>query len=287
MLMVQPDPALGEAPPFPGGSGGGGAGEGETEEAAAPATKGRAVCWDGCGRPSSVCVCDHLPSCPIPTATRVVVLHHPHELRRKLATLPVLSKCLHNLYLLPGRRLRLGSSPLLDSLYHSSPSPTKALFLFPSSDPSSPVADLGAWVAATPPADRRDPVLIVFDGTWREAKEMVAASLPFLSRFAVRVSLGCDEGKEGESIFESELLLRKEPFLGCVSTMEAVARALRVLEPDGAGADIEARLLAVLRAMVGFQAANLKPMKSRPRLQKKKEIKKKSYEEELERGINM
>ncbi|KAG1365449.1 DTW domain-containing protein 2 [Cocos nucifera] len=276
MLMVQPDQVLGEAPPFPGGSGG--AGEVETEEAAAPAAKRRAVCWDGCGRPSSVCVCDHLPPCPIPTATRVVVLHHPHELRRKLATLPLLSKCLHNLDLLPGRLLRLGSSPLLDSHYHSSPSPAKVLFLFPSSDPFSPATDLGAWAAETPPADRRDPVLIVFDGTWREAKEMVAASLPFLSRFAVRVSLGCDEGKEGESTFESDLVLRKEPFLGCVSTMEAVARALRVLERDGAGAEVEARLLAVLRAMVGFQAANLKPMKPRPRLQKKKEIKK------LERG---
>ncbi|XP_008786909.2 tRNA-uridine aminocarboxypropyltransferase 2 [Phoenix dactylifera] len=284
MLTIRPGQVLGEATPFP--EGGGGAGEGETEEAPAeaPATKGRAVCWDGCGRPSSVCVCDHLPPCPIPTATRVVVLHHPHELRRKLATLPLLSKCLHNLYLVPGRRLRLGSSPLLDSLYRSPSSPTEALFLFPSSDPASPAADLGAWAAETPPADRRNPVLIVFDGTWREAKEMVAASLPFLSQFAVRVSLGCDEGKEGESTFESDLVLRKEPFLGCVSTMEAVARALRVLEPDGAGAEVEARLLAVLRAMVGFQASNLKPMKPRPRLLKKKEIKKKSNEEQLERG---
>ncbi|CAL9083272.1 unnamed protein product [Musa textilis] len=225
----------------------------------------RAMCWNGCGRAASVCVCAHLPPQPLHTSTTVVVLHHPHELRRNpLATLPLLARCLRRCHALPGRRLRLGSHPLLDSLYHGhghrgdAPS---AVFLFPGG------GDLGllAAGAAGPPS-----VLVVFDGTWRQAKEMVAASLPFLERFATRASLGCCEpGVEGPSTFESELVLRKEPFKGCVSTMEAVARALGVMEPDGKGAAVEATLLSLLRAMVGFQARHLKPTKPRSRLRKK------------------
>ncbi|RWW49577.1 hypothetical protein BHE74_00044229 [Ensete ventricosum] len=112
-----------------------------------------------------------------------------------------------------------------------------AVFLFPGG------RDLGflAADAAGPPS-----VLLVFDGTWRQAKELVAASLPFLEQFATRVTLGgCEPGMEGPSTFESELVLRREPFKGCVSTMEAVARALRLLEPDGNGAEVEAALLSL------------------------------------------
>lgn len=73
-------------------------------------------------------------------------------------------------------------------------------------------------------------------------------------------------------MFDSELILRKEPFRGCVSTMEAAARALRFLEPNGP--EIESRLLNVLREMVKFQASHLKPMKPRPKLLKKGQPKK-------------
>ncbi|KAF7148282.1 hypothetical protein RHSIM_Rhsim03G0023900 [Rhododendron simsii] len=73
-------------------------------------------------------------------------------------------------------------------------------------------------------------VLIAFDGTWKLTKEM-------------------------------------EPFSGCMSTMEAIARALCVLDPHGV--EIEGRLVEVLRAMVRFQACYLKPLKPRPKLLKR------------------
>lgn len=109
-------------------------------------------------------------------------------------------------------------------------------------------------------------VLIVFDGTWKHAKEMVLSSLPFLSKFAVQVCLDFDAAVGGGTIFDSELILRKEPFGGCMSTMEAVARSLRVLEPNGI--DIESRIIEVLRAMVSFQAVFLKPLRPRTKLVK-------------------
>ncbi|KAI4991876.1 hypothetical protein ZWY2020_040262 [Hordeum vulgare] len=58
-------------------------------------------------------------------------------------------------------------------------------------------------------------------------------------------------------MFESELVVKKEPHKGCLSTMEAVARALRLLEPEGSGAQIEEPMIRVLRAMVAFQSDHL------------------------------
>lgn len=96
---------------------------------------------------------------------------------------------------------------------------------------------------------------------------MVRASEDFLSSFATRVCLGVDESVDGGTIYDSDLILRKEPFAGCVSTMESVARALRVLEPNGL--QIEERLIGILREMVRLQAGFLKPVKPRPKLLKK------------------
>ncbi|WVZ88041.1 hypothetical protein U9M48_034598 [Paspalum notatum var. saurae] len=168
------------------------------------------------------------PPSPLPTSTTVVVLHHPHALRRNpLSTLPLLVRCLSNLHLVPGRRLLPSSTPALlpPPPSHSGP----VLFLYP----SPAASDLAAWCRATPPAARASPTLLLLDGTWRQAKEMRAASAPFLASLgAVPVALPVDGGLDGDSMFESELVVKKEPRKGCLSTMEAVARALRMLEPD-------------------------------------------------------
>lgn len=123
-------------------------------------------------------------------------------------------------------------------------------------------------------------MLVVFDGTWKHAKEMVSASEAFLSKFAKRVCLDFDENVSGGSIYDSELILRKEPFGGCVSTMEAVARALRVIEPDGL--EIERKLIEVLRDMVRLQTSYLKPIKARPKLLKKNKQQNKKLNDESE-----
>lgn len=129
-----------------------------------------------------------------------------------------------------------------------------------------PFGEVNQVYSSLDDAGREGLVLIVFDGTWKHAKEMVAASRSFLSKFAVQVCLDFDSSTDGGTIFDSELILRKEPFAGCMSTMEAVARCLRVLEPDGA--DIESRIIEVLRAMVSFQASYLKPLRPRTMLVK-------------------
>lgn len=108
-------------------SAGGGAGGG---------CRRRRTCTAGCGRPINVCLCHTLPSAPVPTATQVVILHHPHERRHKLATVPVLAKCLRNCNIIVGRKLKYGQSELLDSLHdQASENPNlplgRAVYLFP------------------------------------------------------------------------------------------------------------------------------------------------------------
>lgn len=109
--------------------------------------------------------------------------------------------------------------------------------------------------------------LVVLDGTWEHAQEMVKASLPFLSSFVTQVCLPFDIHSDGHGMGESDLIIRKEPFGGCVSTMEAVARALAVLERHGH--ILETKLMDVLRKMVSLQASHFSSPKIRPKLKKK------------------
>ncbi|KAL4418806.1 hypothetical protein ABPG77_006775 [Micractinium sp. CCAP 211/92] len=66
-----------------------------------------------CERPSSVCLCATLPTAPLRLAGRVIILQHPHEQKKRLATVPVLQKCVDPgcLTVLPGRAYRPGHPP--------------------------------------------------------------------------------------------------------------------------------------------------------------------------------
>jgi DTW domain-containing protein YfiP len=289
-------------------------------------------------------------------ATRLLILQHPHETRHKLATVPILSRCIQPCHVIVGRRLHSNSSPLLESLATSAKIAAKsqqqrrrdvALLLFPGPD----AVNLGMWFASlqqqglcgimAPEAERGIPApaadvpqedeeqnqmppaltgpdepslgieasstgcrnlvrnqsvvtdvdrvshnsqqqasekswqapgtqitLIVLDGTWEHAKEMVKASFPYLSEFAIQVCLPYDANREGDGMGDSDFIMRKEPFGGCVSTMQAVAQALSILEEDGPR--IEETLMAVLRKMVLLQASYCYCPKIRPKLKKKK-----------------
>ncbi|CAM6111712.1 unnamed protein product [Calypogeia fissa] len=349
-----------------------------------------------CDRPSRVCLCAQLPPKPIQTATKVVILQHPHETRQKLATVPVVSRCLANVDVIVGRRLQHGTSRLLDSLSSSSfpstssssspspspcrplkpveenaapPSPSPSRILKPIEEsttpprppPSSPplkptdkdaealvdeagwrcrscgrkktvlflfptpsATELSSWVAQCVENDvvengkphggsRRNGgenfveqcgceeeevvgrdsgsqlglgfkgrsvcgidgesghlILLIVDGTWQHAREMVKASMPFLSEFVEQVCFPHDITREGWGLGDSSSIIRKEPFAGCVSTLEAIARALGMLEPDGVL--IEQTLLSVLRQMVYLQALHFAPLKPRPRLRKERPV---------------
>ncbi|KAG0569742.1 hypothetical protein KC19_6G113000 [Ceratodon purpureus] len=258
----------------------------------------RPIC-PGCARPVSVCLCDVIPSPRWNLQTRLLVLQHPHELKHKLATVPVLSRCIQPCHVVVGRRLHSSNWP-----FAASDDAGHTLLLFPGPD----ATELKLWYEEVTDRERVGAVeraedalprsmqalkvvrndsdqnednggggvikpkdiqitLVVVDGTWEHAQEMVKASLPFLSKFVTQVCLPFDVRSEGFGVGESDLIIRKEPYGGCVSTMEAVARSLAILEPDGHM--VESNLMDVLRKMVSLQALHFSSPKIRPKLKKR------------------
>lgn len=94
----------------------------------------------GCARPISVCLCDVLPSAPLHTHTQLLVLQHPHETKHKLATVPILARCLQQCHIVVGRRLHATSSLIIRSLTNGTAAQLggdatpKFLLLFPGPD---------------------------------------------------------------------------------------------------------------------------------------------------------
>ena len=183
----------------------------------------RIVC-ERCWRPKVVCYCRFVTE--LHTQTRVLILQHPRERDVPINTARIASLCL------PDARLMTGLA------WSQNAELARAL-----SDPSRPAALLypGASaidVEANPPAC---PItLVVVDGTWWQAKKLVAANpqIAALPRYAFRPHT------------PSNYRIRKEPKDDYVSTIEALAHVLGVLEKD------PARFQAMLdpfRAMVDAQ----------------------------------
>jgi DTW domain-containing protein len=162
----------------------------------------------------------------LPTRTRVVFLQHPRETRVAIGTARMAHLCL------PASSLHVGEhfAAHPDLAREISDPDRPAVLLFPAPDAPDILQD--------PPAG---PVtLVVVDGTWSQAKKMVNRSpqLAALPRYAFRPPRA------------SEYRIRREPREDFVSTIEALAHVLGVLEGDP---DRMAGLLAPFRAMVGFQ----------------------------------
>ena len=162
---------------------------------------GRSACLR-CRRPTSVCWCAHLPT--LPTTTRVVLLQHPRERRMAIGT----ARMAH--LSLPGvaapRRHRLRLRPRGDR----APRRGRRVLAVPRrrGDPAEAL-----------PRDR-PLTLIVVDGTWWQAQKLVKenprlAALPRVALSPTRLS---------------EYQIRRQPADFCVSTIEALAETLAVLE---------------------------------------------------------
>ncbi|XP_044492248.1 tRNA-uridine aminocarboxypropyltransferase 2 [Mangifera indica] len=227
-----------------------------------PPRQRRHMC-DNCERPIAVCLCHVIPIPPLTTTnTQLMIIHHPHESNHKLNTARLLTKSLRHVTTHLSRKL------LPSHVANQSPSLTTTIYLFPSSPGSPALSLLELKESIDLQGKNRNLLLIVFDATWKHAKEMVKASEGVLEGLgAIRVCLDVNEDLQGGSIYDDELVLRKEPYKGCVSTLEAVARCLKVVEDEGE--EIERVLIGVLKEMVRLQAGFLKPVRPRPKLSKK------------------
>ncbi len=168
-----------------------------------------------------LCVCALMPSPPLATRTRLVLIIHRFEERKPTNTGRLAAACLAASEVLVRGHAGEPSPPFI------APAGTRPLLLFP--------ADDAIALDQLPPSP--DPVtLIVPDGTWRQAQR-VRTRVPGLR------DVPCVVLPPGEP---SRYRLRHEPRGGGLATIEAIARAFELLE----GAHVRAALERVFHAMV-------------------------------------
>lgn len=177
----------------------------------------------GCGLPKDICLCEEVPR--FETQTRVVVVMHWRE------TLTTTNTGRFLLSALPNSELRLrGAVHARLELGDLDARPGKLLYLYPC---EGAVELTPEWAAATPGPF----TLIVPDGTWRQARKVWKREQEGLKN-AVAMALPPGE--------PSRYFLRRPPQEHCLSTLEATARALGVLE----GKNVEAGLLGFFEKLV-------------------------------------
>ena len=185
----------------------------------------RAVCRR-CRRPVKVCYCAALTT--ITTQTRVVILQHPRERDMPIGTARMASLCLPNSELHVGMQWGEGSA-----LAAALADPTRPpILLYPGP---------GARDILTQPP--RGPVtLVVIDGTWSQAKNLVRdnPALLALPRYAFTTPE------------PTRYRIRREPDAAYVSTIEALMHVLGVLEGEP---ERFRALLVPFAAMVDAQLA--------------------------------
>ena len=166
-----------------------------------------------CVRPISHCLCAHIPA--IPNRTRVLILQHPDEAKHPLNTARLAVLGLQDADLLVAEHF-----PQLDGLLASA---GPVFLLFPKShngDPETACDCPPEMVSDREP--EKGALLIVPDGTWRKARKIIYMNpiLNTLPRFSL---------PQGEP---SEYKVRKAREWAAVSTIEAVVRALSIIEPE-------------------------------------------------------
>jgi DTW domain-containing protein YfiP len=184
----------------------------------------RSVC-ERCRRPTVVCYCAFIPT--LPTRTKIVLLQHPRERRMGIGTA-------HMAHLaLPNSILSVAFDFTRDPTIHAiltEPSPSYVAVLFPGPEARD--------VATLPPGQPL--TLIVIDGTWSQARSLLRSN-PALAALP-RVAFAPQK--------PSDYRIRRQPAVLCVSTIEALAEVLTIVEPPGLSFE---RLLDPFQAMVKRQ----------------------------------
>ncbi|WP_042071713.1 tRNA-uridine aminocarboxypropyltransferase [Advenella mimigardefordensis] len=183
-----------------------------------------------CQRPASHCLCAYISR--IPNRTQVLVLQHSDEASHALNTARLAVMGLLNARLLVGEHF-----PQLDDIVASA---GRVLLLFPQRQASG--AQVDAVSTSSSSSSTGEPaasLLIVPDGTWRKARKIVGANpvLDTLPRLSLPPGM------------PSEYRIRKTNQPAAVSTIEAIARSLSLLEPEQSFD----RLLAPFRAQIAQQ----------------------------------
>jgi DTW domain-containing protein len=164
-----------------------------------------------CGRCrmlGTLCVCPLMPSPRLVTRTRLVLLIHRFEDRKPTNTGRLAAECLANSEVIVRGH---ASEPTAPFACHGGSTP---LLLFPH-EGATPLDERSPWIGSERPI-----TLIVPDGNWRQASKV-------RNRVAGLSHVACVSLPAGEP---SVYRLRAEAHEGGLSTLEAIARAMGLLE---------------------------------------------------------
>jgi tRNA-uridine aminocarboxypropyltransferase len=176
----------------------------------------------GCRLHATLCICALVPR--LRTRTRLVVLVHYREARKPSNTGQLAARCVaRGSVEIFGKRGQLLEAPVVGD-------DEVPLLLFPDDD-AVPISQHAA--------SEKPLALFVPDGNWHQASK-VRRRVPGLG------AIQCVTLPEAGP---TEYRLRAEPREGGLATLEAVARALGILEGD-AGPQTERAMLEVFRVMV-------------------------------------
>ena len=175
----------------------------------------------GCFRPLDRCFCHAIPQ--IENRTSVLLVQHHRERFHPFNTARIVNRALLNSELWVGDYQQLAEAQL--------PLMGRSGLLFPGA---------AAELLHEIPPDQLPKQLVVIDGTWQQAKSLLrqAPQLQRLPRYQLRPS---EPGR---------YRIRLEPTETSLSTLEATAAALKILEPSTDGID---QLLQAFDTMVEAQ----------------------------------
>jgi len=195
-----------------------------------PPIKDRGFCRQ-CRQPIFGCFCSQLK--PFDPQMTFVILIHPIEVKRRIATGRMSHLMLKGSYLIEGQDFTNNSKVnalIADQRY-------EPFVLYPGATSN----DLCKFVPSS-----KKPLIFVIDGTWATARKTMRQSLN-LHRLPRYCFLPTEP---------SRFRVRKQPAINCVSTIEAIYQSIEVLSPV-LGCSIEKReyagLLRVFDSMVEEQ----------------------------------
>lgn len=190
---------------------------------AQPAPSRRALCAV-CLRPARTCICAAVRPVHL-ERTQVLVLMHPEEAGHAKGTGRLLHLCLADSRLMVGDAF--AQDALASALFgpwcsRDERTPPRTALLYPQT-PERPadIVDVAAPAGGTAPDRLR---LVVLDATWRKSRQMLSAhpALQALPRLPLT------------QVPTSRYAIRKAHAAHQLSTLEATACALSLIEPNGA-----------------------------------------------------
>ena len=169
-----------------------------------PQEQFRTVCFE-CFKPGKLCICDRVTR--VENRTRILIIQHPDERNHPIGTARIAALALAN------SELRIAYPDSEGTLTAGRNNLVNAGILYP--------APFARNLSELEPAERPDS-LIVLDGTWKQAYKLRKEIhwLAGLPHFMLRPPA------------PSNYRIRKEPRDDFISTIEAIAQALFVLEPQ-------------------------------------------------------